>query len=218
MPTNTPNQGLVLPVDSDLNDVATALASYNAGVENRLVMKFLNATDRSARYPTAVEGDLSYLAAEDRYEWYSGSSWQTIFSPSAWTTYVPTWGVTGGTPSTIGNGSLSGRYQQVGKTVHLAAQITMGSTTTYGASQWTLSLPVTALTSSTLRQIIPGRVFDNSPANGYLAVGHINTDPDLLLLEVQSASSAGTDAMRQGFPITFATGDLVMLTGSYEAA
>lgn len=218
MPTFSPNQGLVLPTDSDLNDVATAMASYNAGVEPRLVMKFLNTTDRSARYPSPTEGDLSYLATEDRYEWYSGTSWQTIFSPSAWTTYVPTWGVTSGTASTIGNGSLVGRYQQVGKTIHVAAQITMGSTTTYSASQWTLSLPVTAVSSSTLRQIVPGRVFDNSPANGYLAVGHINTDPDVMALEVQSASTAGTDAMRQGFPITFATGDQVQFTGTYEAA
>lgn len=218
MPTTTTNQGLILPADPDLNDVATALASYNTGVEPRLVMKFLNATDRSARRPSATEGDLSYLAAEDRYDWYTGSSWQTIFSPAAWTTYVPTWGVTGGTASTIGNGTLFGRYQQVGKTVHLSAQITMGSTTTFSTSQWTLSLPVTAVSMSTLRQIIPGRVYDNSPANGYLAVGHINTDPDVMTLEVQSAVSAGTDAMRQGFPITFATGDLVMFTGSYEAA
>lgn len=218
MPTFSPNQGLVLPDSLDLNDVPGSFALYNAGVEPRLVMKFLNATDRSARRPTPTEGDLSYLAAEDRYEWYSGTSWQTIFSPSAWTTYTPTWGVTSGTASTIGNGSLVGRYQQVGKTVHFAAQITMGSTTTYSTSQWTLSLPVTAVSASTLRQIVPGRVFDNSPSNGYIGVGHINTDPDVMALEVQSAVSAGTDAMRQGFPITFATGDQVQFTGSYEAA
>jgi hypothetical protein len=219
MPTPSPNQGLILPDSLDLNDVPGSFALYNAGVEPRLVLRFLNVTDRSARYPSPAEGALSYLAAEDRYEWYSGTQWATIFSPSAWTTFVPTWGVTSGTASTIGNGTLLGHYQQVGKTVNVSMQITMGSTTTYSASQWTLSLPVQAAASSALRQIIPGRVFDNSPANGYLAVGHVSTtDPNVIALEVQSASSAGTDAMRQGFPITYATGDLVTFTGMYEAA
>ena len=218
MATPTTNQGLILPDNPDLNAVPASFAAYNANLEPRLVQRYDTVVDRSVRNPTPSEGELSYIRSEDTFQWHDGSGWRTIFSPGAWSTYVPTWGVTGGTASTIGNGTLTGRYQQIGKTVHVSAQITMGSTTTYSANQWTLSLPAPAVTSPSLRQIIPGRVYDSSPFNGYLAVGHVNTDPNVIALEVQSAVGAGTDAMRQGFPITYATGDLVMVSGTYEAA
>lgn len=215
MPTTTTNQGLILPADSDLNDVATAFASYNAGVERRLVMRFLNATDRSARFPSPVEGDLSYLAAEDRYEWYTGSAWATIFFPGQWTTYTPTWGVTGGTSSTIGNGTLLGRYQQTGQTVHFIAQITMGSTTTYSATQWTLSLPVTARVTSTMIPIFNGRIADATPGSAWGAQAAVEPSGNTVSLEAQGTTNV--EGMRQGFPITFAVNDVVTIQGTYEA-
>lgn len=218
MTTTTTNQGLTLPVNGDLNAVPTHFALYNAGVEGRLVQRYDNAVDRGVRNPSPSDGELSYLRSEDRFDWRSGGVWRTLFSGSAWTAYVPTWGTTGGSGSTIGNGSLSGRFQQVGRTVNFKAQITMGSTTTYGTSQWTLSLPVSAVSTNSLRTIVYGRVYDNSPANSYLALGHVlPADVDTVLLEAQS-TVAGTDAMRQNFPIIFASGDLVTIAGSYEAA
>lgn len=216
MPTTTTNQGLILPADGDLNDVATALAAYNAGVEGRLVMKFLNATDRSARRPSPVEGDLAYLAAEDRYEWYTGSGWETIFFPGQWTTYTPTWGVTSGTPSTIGNGTLSGRYQRTGQTVHVVAQITMGSTTTYSTTQWTLSLPITARVAPTLVPVLNGRIADASPASAWGAQAGVDASGNTVSLEAQGTTNV--EALRQGFPITFAVNDVVTVQGTYEAA
>lgn len=218
MAAPTPNQGLILPVVGDLNAVPSHFALYNAGVENRLIQRYDNAVDRSVRNPAPNEGEVSYLRSEDRFDWRSGGIWRTLFSGSAWTAYVPIWGTTGGSGSSIGNGSLSGRFQQVGRTVNVKAQITMGSTTTYGTSQWTLSLPVPAVSTSALRTIFHARVYDNSPSNAFTAMGHVNpADPDTVALEAWSANP-GTDAMRQNFPIIFASGDLVTFAGSYEAA
>lgn len=59
---------------------------------------------------------------------------------SAWTAYTPVWGSTGAAPA-IGNGSITGKYRKFGKTLDLRILLTMGTTTTYGAAAWKLSLP-----------------------------------------------------------------------------
>lgn len=218
MTTTTPNQGLTLPVVGDLNAVPTHMGFYNDGVENRLVQRFLSAVDRSVRNPTPNEGEISFLRDVDRYEWHNGAGWVTLFAGGAWTPYTPTWGTLSGTAPVIGNGTLAGRYQQIGKTVNFYAQITIGTTTVMGSvTSWTLSLPVPALVVSSLRQIVPGRVFDSSPSNAYMATGHIDS-PNEMALDTQSSTTPGTDPMHQGFPITFASGDTVHFSGTYEAA
>lgn len=216
MSTISTNQQLTLPVNGDLGDVPTIFVNYNTGVENRLVQRFLSATDRGTRNTAPNEGELSYLRDTKNYEWYNGSAWVTAVATGAWQTYTPTWGVAsgGGLPS-IGNGALSGRYQQTGKTVTMWARILMGSTTTFGGSQWTLSLPVPALTSAGV-QILPARAFDVSSPNAWMAVAHL-TLGTAMTLEAQGAAG-DTDAMFQGVPFTWAAGDFVTIQGTYEAA
>lgn len=211
----TPNQGLTLPVGGDLNNIPTHLGLYNAGVENRLVQRFLNAADRATRNPTPNEGELSYLTTDDRFDFYNGSAWVTLYMAGAWNSYSPTWGVTSGALPSLGNGTLVGRYQQVGKTVTVAIKLTMGSTTTYGGGQWTLTLPVTAQLA-VLPQVLFGRTFDTSAPNAYIALGHISSG-GFMSLETQGTAS-DTDVMQQGAPVTFASGDFVTIQGTYEAA
>lgn len=220
MPTLSTDQGLNLPADPDLNDVATAFAAYNAGVESRLVKRYLNATDRFVRNPSPVQGQLTYLAAENRYDYYTGSAWAAVFDPGAWMVFVPTWGAVSGTQPTLGNGSISGRFQQVGKTVHFYITLLMGSTSTYPTTQWYLTLPVPCVTTPpSLVQIFHGRVFDVSAGSGFLAVGQAQSGT-YIALETQSSvtPAAGTDAVRQGFPVTWASGDAIYFSGTYEAA
>lgn len=64
---------------------------------------------------------------------------------AAWTTYTPTWaGAT--TNPVIGNGTLTGAYRQIGKTIWVRITMTMGTTTTYGSGGWTWTLPSQART------------------------------------------------------------------------
>lgn len=220
MTTLSTNQALVLPVDGDLNDVPTHLAAYNAGVESRLVQRYLTTTDRATRNPVPPEGALSYIASEDRYDWFTGSTWETIFSPAAWTPWVPTWGATSGTQPTLGNGSIAGRYQKIGKTVHFVITLIMGSTSTYPTVQWYISLPFPAVVSvPALIPVFHGRIYDTSSGNAFLATAHAQSGT-YMALETQSSvtPASGTDATRQGFPITWATGDAIYFSGTYEAS
>lgn len=64
----------------------------------------------------------------------------------AWTAYAPSWTALTTNPA-IGNGVITARSMQVGKTVFVAGRILMGSTTTFGTGAWRLSLPANAQNS-----------------------------------------------------------------------
>lgn len=69
----------------------------------------------------------------------------TESSPASWTSFTPTIGgsTSGGG---IGNGTITGRYIQHGKTVTAVYTLTLGSTTSFGLGFLLISLPLTALT------------------------------------------------------------------------
>ncbi len=75
MPSSTSDQQLILPVDTDVNDVVTALTSYNTGTESRLAKRYASAADRSARNPTPTTGELSFLIDSKTMWFYDGTGW-----------------------------------------------------------------------------------------------------------------------------------------------
>lgn len=62
---------------------------------------------------------------------------------AAWTAYTPTWTSTSTAPA-LGNGTLTGRYMKIGRTVIGHINLITGSTTTYGTGNYSFSLPVQA--------------------------------------------------------------------------
>jgi hypothetical protein len=60
-----------------------------------------------------------------------------------WTTWTPTWTASNTNP-VIGNGAITGSYTRVGSTVHFSATILLGSTTTVGVGDYSVSLPLAA--------------------------------------------------------------------------
>lgn len=86
---------------------------------------------RAGRYPDAAD-------LEDLYN-------QVASLTSGWADYNPVW-TTDGTPPSIGNGSVTGTYRFPNESdlVHAQVRFIAGSTTTYGTSFWSFSLPTTA--------------------------------------------------------------------------
>lgn len=85
MPTVTTNQAYVIPVPGDPNNVPSDMAQLlsgggtpSAGLENHTVQRYLSAVDRTTRNPTPFEGELSYLADTDAYEFFNGSAWTAL--------------------------------------------------------------------------------------------------------------------------------------------
>jgi hypothetical protein len=82
MPTNTPDQGLTLPIDGDAADNPVAFTSYTGGVEGRLLRRYLNLADRTARDLAPVENQATALAAEDRIDVYDGANYVSLHQRS----------------------------------------------------------------------------------------------------------------------------------------
>jgi hypothetical protein len=132
---------------------------------------------------------------------YDGSVWVQIASaPTAWTAYTPTF-----TGLTLGNGVVTGAYQVVGKTVNFRCGVTWGSTTA-ATGVWFPSVPVTALSNFTSPTV--GFIFDNS-AVLWNACTYV---PGSYLIAGASGRINAT------IPWTWAVGDIVEVSGTYEAA
>lgn len=68
MPTNTTDQQIPLPIDPDTADAPTFAAAMTAVIEPRLVSRYVNTADRTARNPSPVAGSFSYLTTEARWD------------------------------------------------------------------------------------------------------------------------------------------------------
>lgn len=145
-------------------------------------------------------------------KYYDGSAYQYLSSGASWKAYTPSWTAASVNPS-LGNGSITGRYVQLGKQVLVRANITSGTTTTYGSGQYRISLPVNSNTSYG-EQYIPCRVYNTSlvyvgQANiGNGTYGFLQVHNGGAILNVTNTS-----------PSTWSgAGNLFSFEGSYEAA
>lgn len=129
-----------------------------------------------------------------------------------WSTYTPSW-TSSGTAPAVGNGSITGRYAQVGKFVFCTGILTMGSTTTFGTGTWSISLPVTAATSTNGIYVGPAYLHDNS----LIAARRTGVAaPATTTTMVFYAATAG--AVTPTVPFTWASSDKLSWTIFYEAA
>jgi hypothetical protein len=120
MPTNTPDQQITIPVGPDGANNPQAFIDQIADVETRLVLKYTNVADRTARHTAPIEGDLTGLATENRYDVYDGANYVSLEARN-YHFYVRR--TTDGTP--------------VNNSVALVSDpVLVGSLTTGGTYQW----------------------------------------------------------------------------------
>ena len=130
-----------------------------------------------------------------------------------WTAYVPLWTAAGDDP-VLGDGACSGAFVQAGSLVLFRAAVTMGSTTTYGTGRWRLTLPVPPVAhlwvfAAELRDAAklshPGRA--------------VWAGADTVELFCPSKKRGRPDrGVRAGVPFAWGPGDVVAVSGVYEAA
>ncbi len=127
---------------------------------------------------------------------------------SAWTSYTPT--VTG---FTLGNGTVAGRYMQIGKFVAFSAQVTFGTTTTAASASPTVTLPVSAVGTNLGFYTV---VFTDTGTNSYQGIalqaaagtvgGYIIGSSGLLVTPTTTT------------PFTWGSTDVLTFRGIFEAA
>lgn len=131
-----------------------------------------------------------------------------------WTSYTPTWTAATTNPA-IGNGTITAAYRRIGKTVHFRIQITMGSTTTYGAGAWFLTLPVAPVAGEWM---FTGLCRDLSATNEYIT--HVRNTTGSTIAPRTLPPTAGNPliAVTATAPFTWASTDVLFVSGSYQAA
>ena len=135
---------------------------------------------------------------------------------STYTAYTPTW-TSSGTAPAIGNGTITGGYTQVGKLVVFFANLTTGSTTTFGTGAYSVSLPVTAATGPT--QILACEAFDTSTGFYYRGVSRIDSGSANVTRTHFVDGVTGPSGWTPAVPFTWAvSGDQFFVSGSYFAA
>jgi hypothetical protein len=133
----------------------------------------------------------------------------------AWITYTPTWTASTTNPS-IGDGTITGRYKQIGKTTFVHIKLSIGSTTTFGSGSWRFSLPVNAYSGDSA--VLPTIFLDNG--TGYfqgLSFTSYDNDATYVVPIADNGSSIGQPAS-DTVPFTWAENDTITISGSYESA
>lgn len=125
---------------------------------------------------------------------------------AGWTAYTPT---IGGLTTTSGTTTAS--YNQVGKTIDFKFQFTLGASSSVAGC--TVTLPVTA-TADTSGQVFNASGYDSSAVATYTLAG-IATSTTVVTLRVPGSPVVAIGAT---VPFTWATGDIITISGRYEAA
>lgn len=134
----------------------------------------------------------------------------------AWQSYTPTL-----TNVTTGNGTLAAGYIQIGKTVHVAIQFIMGSTSAItGGPQFTL--PVTARTTyfnTTYNTPLGIARLSDFGVAAYLAYAIFASSTTAQINCLGAAGTYATDAaVSSTTPFTWGTSDAFLVNITYEAA
>jgi len=141
------------------------------------------------------------------------------FSITSWTTYTPLWGASVTNP-TLGNGSITGRYVNIGATIIGEVRIVAGVTGfDRGEGIYTISLPTLAVFEN-LQPV--GQVFmrDEGPGITYVgtaAFASNQNDRVQLFLHSQAASFDEAVAATHNTPFLFGANDRILLQLLYES-
>lgn len=141
----------------------------------------------------------------------SAANWTNL--PSAaltWTSWTPTWG-----GITLGNGTSSGRYIQIGKLIIYKANLLFGSTTSVSAGI-SVNYPVTAVSASYLTGDV--LYFDSSLGGFYRGLSFLVSNVSQNLYADNGTAGGAYQGVTSAIPFTWAQSDQIWMVGIYDAA
>lgn len=172
----------------------------------------------STRPASPSEGMTIYETDTDRYKTYSGSAWEDGFRSGAWVSYTPTvstWG--------LGNGTITGAYQKVGRLVHAEVEITFGSTSTFSAGI-AIGLPVNraSFTSTGGKPVGIVACRDASSGDQFQGIALLNQSVNnivnvALFVHNNAYNHTTYQEVAPTLPFTWTTSDSMLLSFTYEA-
>lgn len=216
MGVSTSRLQLFKPDEDEFVDVATQIDDNLDKID--LNMGAQNVTSSTHPSTGIYTGKLIYETDTGDVLIWNGVAWVVLSHIGAWKTYTPIWTTTGSTPS-IGNGSLLGRYFQLGRTITVQISLTIGSTTNPGVAgaAWIFTLPVSPLSSGFNIMSLNAFAQHNSGAEIHLGKSIIQAGTINLIRSYFPATSTGTVGFTTAtFPFTWANTDILSISGTYE--
>ena len=140
------------------------------------------------------------------------------FAITPWTTYSPIWTSTGTAP-VLGNGSLTGRYVNIGATIVGELRLSLGSSTTRGTGSYRFSLPTTGVAENfqPMGQVV---VRDEGPGSTFFGTAIFNNGQDdrmELWIHSQSGSFDEGVPVAADTPFLFSVNDKILVHFQYES-
>lgn len=132
----------------------------------------------------------------------TGSTW-------VWQTYSPSW-----TNVTVGNGTVAAFYTQIGKTVLYKISLTFGGTTSITGNA-RVSIPITSVTYPLYSTLGTGAMNDGGGAARPIYHNWATTTSAEIFY---TSNSTTFGFVTSTTPATWTNGDILFLSGSYEAA
>jgi hypothetical protein len=130
------------------------------------------------------------------------------------TAYTPTWTQASGTQPVLGNGTIVGRYTRNNRSCQVQIILTMGSTTTFGnnGTAYLFSLPWYSQNAISFVQQFPlvATAFDSNASLDYTLNASLNPSSNTVTLNWNGQGA------RDGFPVVWATGDIITLNFTYS--
>jgi hypothetical protein len=127
----------------------------------------------------------------------------------AWTGYTPTLTQSGAVTKTV----TYAKYQRIGRTIFFAADLAVTGAGT-GANEVLIGLPAAAAATSV--QIGVGMIYDTSAGILYSGTAGLVSSTTVRIWPAADGAAIGLGV--RAFVAALAAGDLVRLTGTYEAA
>ena len=128
---------------------------------------------------------------------------------AAWTAYTPT---LAGTGFALGNGTLVAAYRRYGTLVAFRSRLTFGSTTTMGTTGQSQTLPVGALGAASSMGL---HLHLNHTGTVYRGLSWCNTTNAPMF---STGTNGVATTLTATVPFTWATNDIIDLSGVYEAS
>lgn len=141
--------------------------------------------------------------------------WRVVsVEPGTPITFTPTWTGSVSNP-VINNGTLTGKYTQRGKLCRCVIRCLAGGSTTFGSGTYFWALPLTAADADAVR--LQGELLDDGTAFWAAWSRAANGGTTTTKIAVATTGSTSTSTS-DSVPMTWASGDQLVLGGEYEVA
>lgn len=164
-------------------------------------------------YLNPVVGDKILLVRSGNGNWYAAGRTATA-QDGAWVSYTPVWTAATTNP-VLGNGTLVGRYQRLGRTIVCHINLIPGSTTTFGSGNYSLTIPFTAANQG-CTYIGHAHLLAGTRWQGQFVISPGATLGGPYM--TTATGNASLTAMTPSAPSAFASTHQLRITATYEAA